>query len=182
MIKDIFEAVLTSLRTYYQEQTVKLASMGDEMAHGKTLTAGMRYTLDAKAANFPYRLVVRTRGMSQAQAAAQYEAKLTQWILPDGSKGPATLDDLIDAANYTDPIAQRMKLAEQDILRSIDPWLQELSINAARNKIFLDSGMELPIGGQVPASEQQPAGMPNQAQQMAAPLITGPEGGSQAGP
>lgn len=146
VIRDIMDAMFYSLVTHYNDRTVHAYAMGDEMAHGRSLKAGILAKLDAKALDFPFKLTVKTRGMSQAQAAAQYDLVLRQWVLPDGSKGPATLEDLIDAANYTDPIAQKMKLAKEGILDVIDPWIKEMAIIAARDEIFADSGIMLPIG------------------------------------
>jgi hypothetical protein len=123
--------------------------------------------------------------MSQAQASAQYEAKLAQWILPDGSKGPSTFTDLIEAANYTDTNAQLMRLAEESMLQMIDPWMQAQAIEAVKEEIFISDNILLPIGQQMalPMDDggQQPSGMPNAAQRMDSPLMAGPEGGSSPG-
>lgn len=198
-MRDICEAIIYSIKFYYKEDTIYLHATGDEVAGGKNLTKGSIYRLNAKALNFDYKIIVRTRGMSRAQASAQYEAVLNQWILPDGTKGPATMDDLIDAANYSDSTTQKMKLAKEEILRSIDPWIQEMAITGAAQQIQLDTGIVLPIGqqlgtgGVVPAggdaasssaptgpgtASPTPAAMPNNAQHMSAPLVGGPSGGS----
>ena len=176
-VRDILEAVTISVRTFYDEQVVSLHSLGDEHAHGRPLKEGSHYTLDKDTVDFPYKITVKTRGMSRAQAQAQYEAVLAQWILPDGSKGPATFDDLLEAAQYNDPVAQKKKLAAEAMLYAVDPWLKEMAIAAAHQEILTDSGLDLPLMP-VPGGEQTPAAMPNQAQRMESPLMTGIEGGS----
>jgi hypothetical protein len=183
-IRDIMDAMLFSLITHYADRDVYAYATGDEFAHGRNLTPGVLNKLNAKALDFPYKLTVKTRGMSQAQAAAQYDLVLRQWILPDGSKGPATLDDLIDAANYTDPVAQKMKLAKEGILDAIDPWIKEMAIMAARDEIYADSGIQLPIGpnnslGMNPAQPPGPGG-PGAGGPDAASPGDGAGGGQQA--
>lgn len=184
-IRDICEVVLISVRTYYTDESVLLHATGEEVARKRNLTAGAKYKLDSHSVDFQFRLLVRTHGMSQAQAAAQYQAVLNQWILPDGSKGPATLEDLIDAANYTDPVAQRMKLAKEAILETADPWIQQMAIESFKQTIEADSNIVLPMGQQMgaPPPEGGSPGsdvtaMPNNAQRMDAPLVLGPSGGS----
>lgn len=192
-IRDISEAIIFSYATYFSDPEnelpdLKLYASGDERAGGKPLDKGTFYKMTQPAINFPYKLIVRTRSMSQAQASAQYESKLSQWILPDGSKGPATMEDLIEAANYTDTGAQMMKLAEESMLQTIDPWLQAQAIEAAKEEIFMSDGILLPIGQQdaamgapPPGQETNPSAMPNTAQRMDAPLVSGPQGGSAPG-
>ena len=206
VIRDMMEAMFFSLVTHYSERTVHTYATGDEMAAGKSLKPGLFAKLDAKSLDFPYKLMVKTRGMSQAQAAAQYDLVLRQWVLPDGSKGPATLDDLIDAANYTDPIAQKMKLAQQGIVDVLDPWIKQSAVMVSRDYILADSGIELPFppemmpqgmppGGAgamgppgTPPPEAEGGGQSNARipaatnQTMNAPMVTGPEGGSAAVP
>lgn len=203
-IRDISEAIIFSYQTYYgnpdlELPALKLYSTGQEMARGKNLKEGSLFKITMQSVDFPYKLVVNTRSMSQAQASAQYEAKLAQWILPDGSKGPSTLGDLIEAANYTDPVAQRMKLAEESMLQMIDPWIQAQVIEAVKEEIFMSDGIQLPIGQQDamgqpaqpgqpapgpagPNGNGQPSGMPNAAQRMDSPLVSGPQGGSSPTP
>lgn len=179
VIRDICESIIISIRMYYKEEAISLYSTGEEVAHGRALKGGNRYRLDLEAINFSYKLLVRTRNMSRAQASAQYESVLAQRVLPDGTPGPATLEDLIEAANFTDLVEQKMKISAEGILNMIDPWLQQMAVMMARKKIMLTSGLDLPLGPQQGApAEKQPSGMPNQAQQMEAPLITGAEGGS----
>lgn len=197
-IRDIFDAIHMSVITTYDDVDLRLYANGEESARGKPLSPGSVYRFNTDAVNFPHRLMVKTRGMSQAQAAAQYDLALRQWILPDGSKGPATMDDLIDAANYTDRVAQRMKLAKEAIVSDVDPWLRQLAIQVATKKIQLDSGIDLgllappgmPPGapptdatGMAPGGEgAAPSRIPSAAQRMDAPFVQPLEGGSAAGP
>lgn len=189
VIRDIMDSILISLQTTYADESVVLHSNGTEVARGKNLTEGAVFKLDAKTTDFPFKLLVVTRSMSQAQAAAQYQNVLSQYILPDGTKGPATLEDLIEAANYTDVVAQKMKIAQGEIVKELKPWLQQMAIAAAKKGIEDDSGITLPIGPQgMPtdasgvggggANAPAPSGMPNQAQRMDAPMVPGPSGGS----
>lgn len=183
-IHDICDAVLTTIKVGYNDEPVRLYATGDEMARGKNVKSGSVYILSEKDLDFSYQLAVKTRGMSQAQAQAQYQAVLAQWILPDGSKGPATLDDLIEAANYTDPVAQRMKLSKEGIMNNLDAWIQQMAMTAARQEILVDSQIDIPIGMQQQmggGAAQTPSAMPNQAQRMDAPMVAGPEGGSNGG-
>lgn len=187
VIRDIMDSIVRSVRTHYTDLDMTVYATGEEMAHGKNLSQGASYKFDAKSVDFPFRILVRTRGMSQAQAAAQYDLMLRQWILPDGSKGPATIDDVIDAANYTDRVAQKMKLAKESILTSLDPWLQQMAMQASVDRIRLDSGIVLPIGAGQPSGgpndgKQQPANIPGGAQRMDSPMINPMEGGSEAVP
>lgn len=198
-IRDIAEAIIFSYKTYYGDPDaelppLKLYSSGQEVAGGKNLKAGSLFKITTQNVDFPYKIVINTRSMSQAQASAQYEAKLAQWILPDGSKGPASQRDLIEAANYTDVEAQMMKLAEESMLQLIDPWIQAQVIEAVKEEIFMSDGIMLPIGQQdamgapQPGAAQQqggggagngqPSRLPNQAQRMDSPQVVGPQGGS----
>lgn len=182
-IKALCDAAIHSLNTYYKDETFYSYATGDEVANGKRLKAGEVYSFSNRDTDFAYRINVRTRSMSQAQASAQYEQAVSQWILPDGSKGPATFDDLIEAANYTDKEAQKEKLAAEALLQQIDPILRKLAMARAIPKIEMETGIQIPaeqlglfMGGQAPAA--QPSGMPNTAQRLDAPLVAGPEGGS----
>jgi hypothetical protein len=175
--RDMFESILHSVTAEYADLHLVLHAEGSEMARGRNLKEGSVYMLDADAIAFAHRITVRSRGMSQAQAAAQFDLALRQWTLPDGSRGPATFDDIIDAANYTDRPAQKNKLAAEAILSSIDPWLQQMAIETAADEIFLDSGIELPIGPP-PAGGQDPSRIPGGAQRMDAPLVPNAEGAS----
>lgn len=83
-------------------------------------------------------------------------------------------------------------------MSTIDPWLKQQAIEAAKRKIQLDGGPLLPIGQQMGpdgqplppgmeptgggpmAGTQQPAAIPGGAQRMDAPMIMGPQGGSEA--
>lgn len=176
-IRDICEAL-----EYYvveNDTSIKTFATGEEVARGKNLVEGSVYIFDSTAFDFAHRIQVKTRSMSQAQASAQYELALSQWVLPDGSKGPATFDDLVDAANYPDKEAQKEKLAMEKMLTKIEPWIEEMAMASAITHIESELGIALPPPAQMgmqPA--QQPSGMPNQAQRMASPLITGPQGGS----
>lgn len=178
-IRDVMESIVISVRQYYPDQDISLYATGEEVASGRPLSRGSVYRFNADSVRFAHKLLVKTRGMTQAQAAAQYDLVLRQWVLPDGTKGPATRDDLIDAANYTDRIAQKMKLAEEAILDQVDPWIQHVAVMAIRDEILLDSGIELPIGNQgVPG--QEPSAIPGGAQRMDAPAVSRVEGGSSA--
>ena len=201
-IKELMDAVIASVRrnAYSAEddpRPIYAYTTGDEVANGKNLPKGDVYKLDQRSVNFSFKLMVKTRSMSQAQAAAQYDLVLRQWVLPDGSKGPATFDDVIDAANYTDREAQKVKLAKESIMYTIDPWIKEMAIQAAKTKIQLQGGPQLPIGPMTDAGAQpmpgaegatgaggppqnQPASIPGGAQRMEMPLIAGPQGGSDA--
>lgn len=206
-IKDLMDGVIASIRrnAYSTEEDphpVYAYTTGDEVASGKNLPKGEVYKIDQSAVSFSFKIMVKTRSMSQAQAAAQYDLVLRQWVLPDGSKGPATLDDVIDAANYTDREAQKVKLAKESIMYTLDPWIKEMAIQAARNKIALQGGPQLPIGpmadmgpaameqGMAPGGggqptgpgggASQPASIPGGGQRMEMPLMTGPQGGSDA--
>ena len=190
-VRDMMEfGIVGSIQWYFEDLEMYAFASGDELARGKSLKQGSVYRINRKAVDFPKMIMVKTRGMSQAQAAAQYELVERQWILPDGSKGPAAFDDLLDAANYPDRTAQKVKLAVEGFLSAIDPWLQEMALWAVREQIAIDSGMELPIGnmmgqamgggGTSPGSSpQQPSGIPGGSQQrMASPMLVGPEGGT----
>ena len=186
-IRDMMSyGVVGSILRYYDELEIFNYASGDEMARGRSIKQGTLYKLNRKLVDFPHRLMVKTRGMSQAQASAQYELVERQWVLPDGSKGPAAFDDLLDAGNYTDKPAQKIKLAVEGFLEVVKPWLQEMATTAVREKIAMDGGVNLPIGtpGAAPggapggAATSQPSGMPNSAQRMDAPMITGPAGGT----
>ena len=179
-IRDISEAIITDVRSGRLDEDMIVHATGDEMARGRNLEQGSVYRFGTKAVDFPFKLLVRTRSMSQAQAAAQYDLVLRQWILPDGSKGPATLDDLIAAANYTDPVAQRMKLAEESLLSAVDPWLRQGAIQAIKQRIMLDSGIDLSMIQEGGLEAQQPARIPSAAQRMDSPQVVGPQGGSDA--
>ena len=179
-IRDVMEVVEQSVRMMYPDLDMPVFATGEERTRNHRVAEGSVYRFSLDAIDFPHRLLVRTRGMSQAQAAAQYELALSQWVLPDGSKGPATYDDLLDAANVTDRVAQKMKLAKEAALSSVDPWLRQMAMESAAARIFLESGEQLPLGPEG-AAEQQPSGMPNQAQRMASPLIPPPSGGSASG-
>ena len=183
-IKEVMGAIIYSLEHDYAEEDFYLHAEGGEMAHGKNLTPGARFGISKRALNFAYRISVRTRSMSQAQAQAQFESVLKQWILPDGSKGPASMEDLIDAANYTDKEAQKEKLAREKILDKIDPWIQEMALAAAIVKIEQRTGMKLPPPGLPPGGvgtqQPNPSGLPNSAQRMDAPNVVGPAGGTES--
>ena len=181
-VRDMLESIIYTLRTKYADEDFKMFATGEERAHNKRLREGTLNRLNTDSVDFSYKLIVKTRSMSRAQASAQYEAKLAQWILPDGSKGPATLDDLIEGADYGDPVQQMMKLAKEGILNTIDPWIQEMAIAKSREEIMIDSGLDLPLvsPGQLAAggNEERPSRLPNQAQKMEAPLLNPREGGS----
>ena len=178
VIRDLMEAMFFSLATHYVDRDVYAYSTGEEMAHGRNLKAGILAKLNAKTLDFPFKLMVKTRGMSQAQAAAQYDLVLRQWILPDGSKGPATLDDLIDAANYTDPVAQKMKLAKESIIDVLDPWIKQSAIMVSRDYILADSGINLPLPPELMAAMAPPGTVGPDGQPMGggAPPPTGGQG------
>ena len=196
-VRDILESVIYTLRTKYAEEEFNMFATGEEVSHGRNLKEGTLQRLNADSVDLSYKLIVKTRSMSRAQASAQYESVLTQWILPDGSKGPATLDDLLEAGNYNDPVAQKMKLAKEGILNTIDPWIQEMAIAKSREEIMLDSGLDLPLvpigmlGGVAGAIEaggaaegggqEAPSRMPNTAQRMDAPMTNQMGGGSDGG-
>lgn len=180
-IRDICEAIILSVQNGAVDSPITLFASGEEMAHGKNLKEGSVNLMNQDSVSFAHKLLVRTRSMSRAQAAAQYEAVLAQWILPDGSKGPATFDDLIDAANFTDREGQKMKLATEAIIQSIMPWLQQMAVATAHEKILVESGLDLPLMPPQQTGQPDPSGMPNSAQRMDAPMITGPEGGSSPG-
>lgn len=178
-IHDMMDAIITSIRTTYPDIDMRVHATGEEVSRGKNIKEGSVYRFGIKAIDFAHRVMVKTRGMSQAQAAAQYDLILRQWVLPDGSKGPATMDDVIDAANYTDRDAQKAKLAVEAILGSIDPWIQQMATQVAADEIELETGLVLPIG---PAQPQQntPSRIPGGAQRMDGPQIASPEGGSES--
>ena len=193
-IRDMMSyGVVGSILHYYDELEVFNYASGEEMARGRNIKQGTLYQLNRKSVDFPHRLMVKTRGMSQAQASAQYELVERQWVLPDGSKGPAAFDDLLDAGNYTDKPAQKVKLAVEGFLEMAKPWLQEMAVTTIREKIEMEGGVRLPIGapeapgvapggpGAAASTNTQPSGMPNAAQRMDAPLITGPAGGTGSG-
>lgn len=177
-IRDVMESIVRSVRMLYAERSFSMWSTGEEVAHGKPLARGKVYSFNTDAVNFPHKIMVKTRGMSQAQAAAQYDLALRQWVLPDGSKGPATRRDLIDAANYTDSTAQIMALAQEDILGEVTPWIKQLAIQSIRDQVLLDSGIDLPLGNPGADAGAQPSAIPGGAQRMDAPMVTGAEGGS----
>ena len=176
-IRDMCESMITSIRTYYKEESISLYGSGEEVAHGRNLKEGSRSRLNLDAVKFPYKLIVRTRNMSKSQAQAQYETVLAQRVLPDGTHGPAVLEDLISAANFTDIAEQKMKIAKEEIMFAIKPWIQQMAMEQARKKILADSGIDIPMMPMMGA-QQQPSSMPNNAQRMEAPMITGAEGGT----
>lgn len=177
-IRDLMLGVLHSLSTVYAEEEVSNYAVGDEIVHGVNMKPGSSHVLNAKAVNFPFLLKVNTRSMTQAQANAQFDLELKKWILPDGTKGPATFDDIIDAANYSDKAAQKEKLAKEEILKDIKPWIQQMAVAAAIVEIEAETGLVLPLGNEQMSPE---AGSPTKvagSNTMAAPLMTGPQGGS----
>lgn len=180
-IKSLCEGIVFSAVNFYDEDArVYAYATGEEMARGKNLTEGNIYFLNAEAADFSHRLQVKTRSMTQAQAAAQYDSVLKQWILPDGRRGPATFEDLVDAANYTDKAAQIEKRAAEDILDRIDPVIDQMALAQFYAKMKSKTGMDLPL---IPGAEQQessPSRLPNSGQRMDAPFINPLEGGSEA--
>ena len=199
-IRDLFEGIVASISRYYKDEPVYTYAMGDEMVRGVNLKQGEAFSLSNKSIDFPFRLTVKTRSMTQAQASAQYDLVLKQWILPDGSKGPATFDDLLDAANYPDKEAQKEKLAAERILNSADPVIQQIALAYAFARIQQNTSVDVAtmygamaggadgaMGSGGPpsfpgqegggASQAKPA-MPNQAQRMDSPMLTGPQGGS----
>ncbi len=199
-IKDMMAAILHSAQYYYEGEEFFFYATGDEMAKGVPIKEGSMHTISGDSLDFSYRLNVKTRSMTQAQASAQYELALKQRILPDGSPGVTTMDDLIDAANFSDKEAQKKKIAEEQILKQIDPYLQQMALAGALVEIEYRTGMKLPIGGDQaaaagggPAGPGGPAGgppgggpdtpsrLPNSAQRMDAPFVTGPQGGSDPG-
>ena len=178
-IKEVMEAILHCAEFHFKGEEFSFYSSGEEMARGKNIKAGSGYALSDKNLDFPYRLTVKTRSMTQAQASAQYDLALKQRTLPDGTPGPVTLGDLIDAANYSDKAAQLEAIASEQILRSIDPFLQQMAMAAAVVEIEATTGMKLPLGNEpLGGAEQSPSRLPNSAQRMDAPMVTGPEGGS----
>lgn len=187
-IKEVMLGILHSIEYYYEDETFYTFAEGDEVAGGRNLKAGQRYVLNSETLDFPYRVNVKTRSMSQAQASAQYELALKQRLLPDGSPGPMTLPDILDAANISDKAAQMEKIAEEQILMGIDPYLQQFALSRAIVEIEYKTGIKLPIGGDPSMQGGAPAeggGMTpqgsqnvNNAQRMDAPYITGPSGGS----
>ena len=191
-IRDLMaNGVVNSILRYYDEMEIYNFASGEEMARGRSIQQGSLYRLDQKAVDFPHRLMVKTRGMSQAQASAQYELVERQWVLPDGSKGPASFDDLLDAGNYTDKPAQKIKLVVEGFLQVVMPYLQDMAVNVVRESVSLQSGIVLPIGMGAPggapgapgdSSKSQPSGLPNAAQRMDSPMITGPSGGTDSTP
>ena len=180
-IRDLMQAVHDSVSTHYTDIDKQFYAYGDEVAHGKSVTQGSAYSFGPAATDFPYKLLVKTRSMSQAQAAAQYDLVLRQWTLPDGSRGVATLEDLMTAANYSDPTAQRMKLAEEAIINAVDPYLQQVAIRAIQQRILLDSGIDVSLIGAGPQASDQPASIPGGAQRMDSPQVAGPQGGTDGG-
>lgn len=209
-IRDLMEdGIVSSLVRYYDELEVFAYASGEEVARGRNLKQGTLYKLNRDMVDFPHRLLVKTRGMSQAQAAAQYELVERQWVLPDGSKGPASFDDLLDAGNYTDKPAQKIKLAVEGFLEIVKPWLQEMALRTVQEKIQLDGGVNIGLiqqpampalpggappapgapGGASPAaaagaigggdSGRRPA-RPNAAQRMDAPYVNPAQGGTES--
>lgn len=202
-IRDLFEGLLFSITNYYKDEPIYTYAVGDEMVRGVNLKEGEAYTISDKSLDFAYRIQVKTRSMTQAQASAQYDLVLKQWILPDGSKGPATFNDLLDAANYPDKEAQKEALAAEAVLNSIDPILQQIAVGMALARIQTKTGLDVSTwyGGMVGGANGQmgsggppsfpgqdnsgnggsapgPSRLPNSAQRMDSPMITGPQGGS----
>ncbi len=180
-IRSLLEAIVYSCEHHYKDEDFQFFATGDEMARGKNLKAGSGYSFSSKAVSFPYKLAVKTRSMTQAQASAQYEMVLKQRILPDGTPGPATLEDLIDAANFTDKAAQMEKIAIEQLMKFVDPQVQQLALAASMVDIEFKTGLKLPIGGEEPQAQPEqtePKPIGNLAQRMDAPFVTGPTGGS----
>lgn len=190
VIKDICESIEYCLLYHYDEDDdeVTTYSTGEEVVRGKNLKPGSIYTLNGDSVDFEHRVEIKIRGMSQAQVNAEYQLALSQWILPDGSKGVATIEDLIDAAHYPDKEEQKEKLAIEQTLVKIEPWIEEMALAAAIAEIETKLGIILPppmmagimptMGGENP-NQTDPSGMPNQAQRMESPNIQGPEGGTE---
>ena len=190
-IKELMGALIHSVDTVYGDETIYLYATGDEMARGVNLKEGEERVLSKDAVDFSFQISVKTRSMTQAQASAQYDAALKQYILPDGSRGPIAFEDLIDAANYTDKEAQMEKLASERILNAIDPWIQQMALGRAVAEIEWEMGITLPIGGAPPGGEGGPPGpgggpnnapsrLPNSAQRMDSPMISPMEGGTES--
>lgn len=181
-VVEVFESIEAAVRMNYQDLKLNVYASGEEMARGTNLTEGAVFSFGFDEINFAHRNMVRTRSMSQAQAAAQFDLALRQWILPDGSKGPMAMEDMIASANFTDVPGQIAKLAKESMLKQLDPWLQQAAMQAARDKIKLDSGIDIPVtppGMGQPG--QQPSGIPSAAQRMDTPFVPGPEGGNLPG-
>lgn len=188
---DISESMIASIKNGFVDAEIFSHATGEEVVRGLNLERGQVYRMNLQAVDFPHRIHVRTYSRSQAQAAAEYDLALRKWTLPDGSKGPATMDDVITAAGYTDVVAQKMKLAEEAMVENLDPWIQEQAIQAASKEIFYDSGIQLNVGQPIGADGQPtgqpggglprgktPARVPSTTQHMTSPLVAGPAGGS----
>jgi len=195
-IKAMCDAMDRSVVNYYGQfsdvlQGLPFVATGDEKVRGKSLEKGTVFMLSAESLDFPYERSVRTRMLTQAAATARWAFVNTQWRLPDGTKGPASYKDLLDAGNYTDTEAQLLQLATEAILDDLDPWLREMAQSAAAMEIQLDSGITVPFPaiGQPPVETAPPAGgggngaAPGGGLTVNAPSFAGPPGGSApAGP
>ena len=179
-IKRVMEAIIYDCKHNYDEKLYFYAN-GEEVAGGTNLKEGALYALNSDSLKFAYRLTVRTRAMTQSQAAAQYDLALKMRTLPDGSPGITTIDDLIEAGNFSDKEGQKRALAKEEMLRNIKPQLQQLALARAMVHIEYETGLPMtppppPMDGEKPGGGG--GNLPNSAQRMDAPMVIGPEGGS----
>jgi hypothetical protein len=187
--KQLMEMFHTSVQVLSQRggsfSSYTFAARGREWVRGKRLGVGEAYQLDADTFQFAYDFDVTTRMRTESQVVARYQAKLEQYMLPDGKRGPASYKDLLAAADYTDEEAQIVQLAEEAVLDRMDTWLDALAQMAAGFEIEADSGIRVPFPAlgqqQAPPPPPPPTAAPPAGPQLtASPALQGPEGGTGA--
>lgn len=185
-IADLTRSVIKSIPEYGADFSVY--ATGAEIVHGKSLAAGDGFSLTPTTVDFPHELIVMTSRKGQAQVHAAFQAWLEQY-----QAGVATFEDGLDAAGFNDKQGQLLKLTEEALLRETTPVAQMQALAAARQRIRLRSGIDLPLGetgldpnAQPAATPQMPTpsatgGTPGQytnGNMMSAPNVPGPQGGS----
>jgi hypothetical protein len=186
-IADVMNSVIKSIPEYGVDFSVY--ATGQEIVHGKSLQAGDGFALTPTSVDFPHELIVMTSRKGQAQVHAAFQAWLEQY-----QAGIATFEDGLDAAGFNDKQGQLLKLTKEALLREVTPVAQMQALAAARQRIRLRSGIDLPLGemgldpaaGAAAVNPQLPTpsetgGTPGQytnGNMMSAPNVPGPQGGS----
>lgn len=125
---------------------------------GKTVPSGTRAQANPDAFDFPFQLSVSTRSMTTAQREALHSIAISHMEpMPDGSPGTGTRQDVYDADGVTDVQAQEIQQAKERILAGQDAALQQMAALATQRKIFLITGMTIPLAGAQGAPGATPA-------------------------
>jgi len=166
---------------------------GKEIASTYTsaMKSGTMIRLDAEALDFEHRTIVTTKQRTTAQTQLQTQiVRAGMEPLPDGSPGPNTREDLMQAAGITDPTAQNVQKTREMIVNGLRPvvlgevralWRKtqeiESGINLAALEAMATAGTEqAPQGGD--AGGGAPEGGPNLGNAVHSPITNPVEGGS----